>query len=46
MRIGLICLVLGIVCAGNVMLQTADHTIFAEVFKTYVYNKLSKGKIE
>lgn len=42
MRIGLICFIIGIVTAGNVMLQTADHNIFAEVFNTYVHIKLSR----
>ena len=34
---GLLCIML-VTSSSNVMLQTADHSAFLEVFKTYVMN--------
>ena len=39
---GLLCMML-VTASSNVMLQTADHSAFIEVFKTYVISVDLKG---
>lgn len=44
MKRALLTILCVIVVSGNVMLQTADHTAFVEVFKTYVKCYLMQRK--